>query len=197
MRSRTAGRSCGGGTTRSTWTTMRLSTSCRCRRATEAQQAVRGAAHSPAGEQAGLQQGHWQRSVALHRWACSPFAAAPALCPLQWRPLHQGSPYLEDYYYQAFVYKYYAKRNRRFFAPESGELAARCAASMRLAGLDRRLMLTECGRAALPLQRPAAMPLVTPQVWPAFMLAPPPLWPRLQCASWPPPRRWPPTRWPL
>jgi hypothetical protein len=31
-----------------------------------------------------------------------------------------GSPYVEDYYYQAFVYKHYNKRNRRTFAPESG-----------------------------------------------------------------------------
>lgn len=38
---------------------------------------------------------------------------------MQWRPLHQGAPYIEDYYYQAFVYKFYGKRNRRSFAPES------------------------------------------------------------------------------
>ncbi|EFN58497.1 expressed protein [Chlorella variabilis] len=38
---------------------------------------------------------------------------------IQWRALHQTTPYLEDYYYQAFLYKYYAKRNRRSFAPES------------------------------------------------------------------------------
>ena len=38
---------------------------------------------------------------------------------MQWRPLHQGPPYIEDYYYQAFVFKYYGKRNRRSFAPES------------------------------------------------------------------------------
>ncbi len=31
-----------------------------------------------------------------------------------------GPPYQEDYYYQAFVYKHYNKRNRRTFAPESG-----------------------------------------------------------------------------
>lgn len=31
-----------------------------------------------------------------------------------------GSPYVEDYYYQAFVYKHYNKRNKRSFAPESG-----------------------------------------------------------------------------
>jgi DNA topoisomerase 2-associated protein PAT1 len=37
----------------------------------------------------------------------------------QWRPLHQGAPYVEDYYYQAFVFKYYGKRNKRSFAPES------------------------------------------------------------------------------
>lgn len=45
-------------------------------------------------------------------------------CPLpppQWRPLHMGSPYAEDYYYQAFLYKHYNKRNKRTFAPESGE----------------------------------------------------------------------------
>jgi DNA topoisomerase 2-associated protein PAT1 len=38
---------------------------------------------------------------------------------MQWRPLHQGAPYVEDYYYQAFVFKYYGKRNKRSFAPES------------------------------------------------------------------------------
>jgi DNA topoisomerase 2-associated protein PAT1 len=30
-----------------------------------------------------------------------------------------GVPYTEDYYYQAFVYKYYEQRNKRVFAPES------------------------------------------------------------------------------
>ena len=39
---------------------------------------------------------------------------------MQWRPLHQGIPYQEDYYYQAFVFKHYKQRNRRQFAPESG-----------------------------------------------------------------------------
>ncbi|GAB4820628.1 hypothetical protein N2152v2_007674 [Parachlorella kessleri] len=38
---------------------------------------------------------------------------------MQWRPLHMGLPYVEDYYYQAFVYKHYNRRNRRTFAPES------------------------------------------------------------------------------
>lgn len=38
---------------------------------------------------------------------------------MQWRPLHQEPPYMEDYYYQAFVYKYYGQRNKRSFAPES------------------------------------------------------------------------------
>ena len=52
-----------------------------------------------------------------------PLPPARALPSLQWRPLHLGSPYLEDYYFQAFMYKYYAKRNRRSFAPESGELS--------------------------------------------------------------------------
>ena len=38
---------------------------------------------------------------------------------MQWRPLHQGPAYIEDYYYQAFVFKYYGKRNRESFAPDS------------------------------------------------------------------------------
>lgn len=38
---------------------------------------------------------------------------------MQWRPLHQGAPYVEDYYYQAFLYKFYGRRNKRSFAPES------------------------------------------------------------------------------
>lgn len=29
-----------------------------------------------------------------------PHSLAAALPPMQWRGLHQGSPYLEDYYYQ-------------------------------------------------------------------------------------------------
>ncbi|KFM23824.1 PAT1-like protein 1 [Auxenochlorella protothecoides] len=37
----------------------------------------------------------------------------------QWRGLQQGPPYVEDYYFQGFVYKYYNRKNRRFFAPES------------------------------------------------------------------------------
>eukprot|EP00887_Chlorella_sp_A99_P001420 scaffold8.g1420.t1 len=47
-----------------------------------------------------------------------------AILHMQWRPLHQGAPYQEDYYYQArgavaFVFKHYKGRNRRHFAPES------------------------------------------------------------------------------
>lgn len=38
---------------------------------------------------------------------------------MQWRPLHQAPPYIEDYYYQAFVYKHYGKRNLKSFAPEA------------------------------------------------------------------------------
>jgi DNA topoisomerase 2-associated protein PAT1 len=40
---------------------------------------------------------------------------------MQWRGLHQGPAYTEDYYYQAFVFKHYGRRNRRHFCPESGE----------------------------------------------------------------------------
>ena len=38
---------------------------------------------------------------------------------MQWRSLHQGVPYSEDYYYQAFVHKYYGGKNQKLFAPES------------------------------------------------------------------------------
>ena len=38
---------------------------------------------------------------------------------MQWRSLHQGNPYIEDHYYQAFLYKYYGRRNKKTFAPES------------------------------------------------------------------------------
>ncbi len=31
---------------------------------------------------------------------------------LQWKPLHMGAPYVEDYYYQAFVYKYFQRGNK-------------------------------------------------------------------------------------
>ena len=37
-----------------------------------------------------------------------------------------GLPYVEDYYYQAFVYKHYNRRNRRTFAPESGTQLPPC-----------------------------------------------------------------------
>jgi hypothetical protein len=53
-------------------------------------------------------------------------------CP-QWRALHQSSPYLEDYYYQAFLYKHYGRRNKRTFAPESGA-AQGCVVAGSLAG---------------------------------------------------------------
>ncbi len=46
------------------------------------------------------------------------------LACVQWRAVHTTAPYLEDYYFQAFLYKYFGRRNRRTFAPESGEETA-------------------------------------------------------------------------
>ncbi|EIE24972.1 hypothetical protein COCSUDRAFT_83665 [Coccomyxa subellipsoidea C-169] len=37
---------------------------------------------------------------------------------IQWKSLHSGAPYHEDYYYQAYVHKHRAGRNTRWFAPE-------------------------------------------------------------------------------
>jgi len=63
---------------------------------------------------------------------------------MQWRPLHQGAPYIEDYYYQAYLFKYYGRRNRRAFAPESvrelaptERVAADEVAFVRLEGLGK------------------------------------------------------------
>jgi DNA topoisomerase 2-associated protein PAT1 len=42
-----------------------------------------------------------------------------SILSMQWRSLYQGNPYIEDHYYQAFVFKHYGRRNRRTFAPES------------------------------------------------------------------------------
>lgn len=50
---------------------------------------------------------------------------------IQWRSLHTGPPYQEDYYFQAFINKYGAGHNARWFAPESIRQMApveRCAA---------------------------------------------------------------------
>ena len=41
---------------------------------------------------------------------------------MQWKPLHLGAPYMEDYYFQAFLDRYYEDKNKKIFAPESGEL---------------------------------------------------------------------------
>lgn len=41
-----------------------------------------------------------------------------SILSMQFRAV-SGVPYTEDYYYQAFVYKYYEQRNTRVFAPES------------------------------------------------------------------------------
>lgn len=50
---------------------------------------------------------------------------------IQWRSLHNGPPYQEDYYFQAFINKHGGGRNARWFAPESIRQLApseRCAA---------------------------------------------------------------------
>ena len=63
---------------------------------------------------------------------------------MQWRSLYQGNPYVEDYYYQAFLYKYYGHRNKRTFAPDSvrelaptEKVAADQVAFVKLEGLGR------------------------------------------------------------
>ncbi|KAK9831530.1 hypothetical protein WJX81_006306 [Elliptochloris bilobata] len=37
---------------------------------------------------------------------------------IQWKSLHSGSPYQEDFYYQAYAFKHRGGRNARWFAPE-------------------------------------------------------------------------------
>ena len=38
---------------------------------------------------------------------------------IQWKSLHSGSPYAEDYYYQAYINKHRGQRNAHLFAPEA------------------------------------------------------------------------------
>ena len=63
---------------------------------------------------------------------------------MQWKPLHLGAPYMEDYYYQAFLCKHYDGKNKATFAPESvrelaptEKLAAESVAFVKLEGLGR------------------------------------------------------------
>lgn len=63
---------------------------------------------------------------------------------MQWKPLHLGAPYMEDYYYQAFLYKHYDGKNKANFAPESvrelaptEKVAAESVAFVKLEGLGR------------------------------------------------------------
>ncbi|KAK9814288.1 hypothetical protein WJX72_003466 [[Myrmecia] bisecta] len=37
---------------------------------------------------------------------------------IQWKSLHSGLPYIEDYYYMAYIYNHRNRRNARWFAPE-------------------------------------------------------------------------------
>jgi DNA topoisomerase 2-associated protein PAT1 len=67
-----------------------------------------------------------------------------AILAMQWRPLHAGHPYGEDYYYQAFLHAHYGARNARRFAPEhvralapTARAAAGEIAHVRLDGLGR------------------------------------------------------------
>lgn len=64
---------------------------------------------------------HHRGPILRRRYAsqCMARDEIESILHMQWRPLHQGAPYVEDYYYQAFVFKYYGKRNKRGFAPET------------------------------------------------------------------------------
>lgn len=63
---------------------------------------------------------------------------------MQSKALHMAPPYLEDYYYQAFLDKYYDKKNKETFAPESvrelaptEKVAAESVSFVKLDGLGR------------------------------------------------------------
>lgn len=62
---------------------------------------------------------HRMPSRRIHASQCMSQDDIESILHMQWRSLHQGAPYLEDYYYQAFLFKHYGKRNKRTFAPES------------------------------------------------------------------------------